>query len=136
MSEVVIKSCADCKYAAAPSDQEPCKYCFNTDPRSAKPYWTPKKEVPVTDDKNISMIKSIINEAMEKRDRTVMVYISGENMHVSVTPLGEDEPRWIPKDGGFACSVCGQWDLRRGRYCRVCGEALKVVSEESEEDDH
>lgn len=136
MSEVVIKSCADCKYFAAPNDREPCKYCFNNDLRADKLYWTPKKtkETPVTDDKNISMIKSIIDEAMEKRDRTVTVYISGESMHVSVTPLGEDEPRWIPKDGGYVCSTCGQWDHHPTRYCRLCGEALKIVSEEVKTD--
>ena len=89
----------------------------------------------------ISMIKSIIDEAMEKRDRTVSVFISGENMHVTVAPLGEDEPRWIPKEGGYLCSVCGRWQGDASRYCCDCGEALKNMdmfddeSEDEEDDD-
>lgn len=131
--------CATCKYDTCTSGYLPCKNCIPFG--DERPYWEPTmlevtEVTPVTDDKNISMIKSIIDEAMEKRDRTVTVYISGENMHVSVTAVGEDDPRWIPMDGGFACSVCGQWDLRCGRYCRFCGEALKVVSEEVKSDEN
>lgn len=86
----------------------------------------------------ISMIKSIIDEAMEKRDRTVSVYIHDDTMSVSVTPIGADEPRWIPKEGGYVCSTCGRWQINASRYCCDCGEALKnmdMFDEESEDDD-
>ena len=127
------RGCINCRYFNESMSGEHCSCCYDT-----YNMWKPE-ETPVTDDKNISMIKSIIDEAMEKRDRTVTVFISGENMHVSVTPLGADEPRWIPKDGGYVCSTCGRWELNSSRYCRICGETLKnmdMFTEESEEDDN
>ena len=65
------KYCCDCKYSCLSTLENPCCNCYET---SERPYWKPEdaaEETPVTDDKNISMIKSIIDEAMEKRDRTV-----------------------------------------------------------------
>lgn len=136
------KRCDTCKHKSLRLTQKPCNCCGpfhdNWEPAFEPIIETPvmtKNEPPtITDDKNISMIKSIIDEAMEKRDRTVLVYIHGDTMSVSVTPIGADEPRWIPKDGGYVCSTCGQWDHHPTRYCRLCGEALKIVSEEKVEE--
>ena len=126
------RHCTTCKYSERDSLLMPCAQCIDTK-KDEFVYWEPK-ESPIMYDKtlskNISMIKSIIDEAMEKRDRTVSVFISGENMHVTVAPLGADEPRWIPRKieedtFRYICPVCGEWEDFESRYCRTCGEALK-----------
>ena len=116
------KTCDNCKYSNFRGNEHPCVDCAG----SNRSHWEPKY------DNHISMIKSIIDEAMEKRDRTVSVFISGENMHVTVAPLGEDEPRWIEKavdnhQSVYVCSACGEEEMLPSRYCRNCGEALKKV---------
>lgn len=131
------KRCATCKHKSLRLTQKPCNCCGpfhgNWEPAFEPIIETPvmtKNEPPtITYDKNISMIKSIIDEAMEKRDRSVSIFIRGDTMSVSVTPLGEDEPRWIPKDVGSeekveektkgvdfskSCSKCKhRWDAVR-----------------------
>ena len=145
-----LQGCWNCKYRSFDVNQGPCASCFGN---SNYPNWTSEEsveeETPVTDDKNISMIKSIIDEAMEKKDRSVTVYISGDSMHVSVYPLDEDRPRWIDpmknkradvKDrlyiSHWLCSCCGASSTYRSRYCPTCGEALKSVDEEVLGNDH
>ena len=84
-----VMLCGNCKYQYLDSTNGPCVGCFLVD---GHPHWKPnnvEEETPVTDDKNISMIKSIIDEAMEKRDRIVTINISGENVNISVMPLCE-----------------------------------------------
>lgn len=133
------RSCAKCKHGKLEYNEGPCRGCWGSDGHhNFEPDESTYLKTPVTDDKNITMIKSIIDEAMEKRDRIVSIFIHNGATNVTVTPLGEDEPRWIPRDGGYVCSTCGQWELNSSRYCRICGETLKnmdMFTEESEEDD-
>ena len=126
------KHCVSCKYKYTCTDEFPCIQCYNVD---GYPKWEPYdendeklcvKETPVTDDKNISMIKSIIEEAMAKKDRSVSIYIHDGSISITVTPLGVDEPRWIRKEDHWECSVCGAFEKFVTRYCANCGEALKI----------
>jgi hypothetical protein len=83
-------------------------------------------------------IHKIIDDAMEKKDRTVYILINGENTSISVTPLGESDPRWILNEDEqeeqtdrvfvpitFSCSECGFISRDPSPYCPMCGEKLK-----------
>jgi hypothetical protein len=76
-------------------------------------------------------IHKIIDDAMEKRDRTVSIFISAENNAVSVNvyPVDHDKCQWIETKHGMICSNCGNcestWD--RPTYCSKCGELMHGV---------
>lgn len=76
-------------------------------------------------------IHKIIDDAMEKRDRSVTIFINKDATTVSVYPY-EDKPReWIPQQDhlgrpdGFKCPECGMWEGNTSPYCPSCGEKLK-----------
>ena len=80
-----------------------------------------------TNDKIIFMIKSIIEEAMEKQDRIVNIHINGLDVSVEVTPLRttvntmEDNDDWetccdrcvhrCEEAGEEACEQCIDYDM-------------------------
>lgn len=76
-------------------------------------------------------IHKIIDDAMEKRDRTVSIFISAENNAVSVNvyPVDHDKCQWIETDDGMICSNCGNrestWD--HPTYCSKCGELMHGI---------
>lgn len=119
-------NCYCCKYAMRSPLVPPCDTCDdnnNFEPVAVEPIEEATQTVQIS---NENLIRSIIDEAMEKRDRTVSVFINGDATSVTVTPLGEDEPRWIVRSLGYECSVCGCIFPVMSRYCSNCGEALKV----------
>lgn len=74
-------------------------------------------------------IHKIIDDAIEKKDRSVTIFITGENMSICVNPL--DEPaRWIKTAGATGliskCSNCGTRHSIESQYCPDCGEKLKL----------
>lgn len=86
-------------------------------------------------------IHKIIDDAMEKKDRTVMIFINDSGVNVSVNPIEDKKPRWIRKTkpvGGFVstyyvCSECGVDSHFPSSYCPDCGEKLAAPSEEDEQ---
>lgn len=95
-------------------------------------------------------INKIIDDAMEKKDRSVNIFINGDNVSVYVEPLGKHDPRWIirerPGSGKYSipkreyeCSECHVWTDSITPYCGTCGEKLRMpieadFKEEAKED--
>lgn len=77
---------------------------------------------------NINIYK-IIDEAMEKKDRSVSIFIHNNNVNISVYPYSNEELRWEEKPtyfttAHFACPSCGQTQAYCTPYCGLCGEKL------------
>lgn len=82
-------------------------------------------------------IRKIIDDAMEKKDRTVSIYIGHSGVSINVQPYEKEEPHWIykPQDSGwdFECSACGGDSKTYTTYCPYCGEQMKRSKFEVEE---
>ena len=85
-------------------------------------------------------IHKIINEAMEKKDRCVSIYISESGVSVTVTPL-EEPSHWeriILGDNSlfgtvrYRCSHCKTQQNYTSRYCPACGEEMHGYKEVKE----
>lgn len=83
-------------------------------------------------------INKIIDDAMEKKDRFVSVFISPLGTTVKVEPLESRDPRWIPHREhdiystnrySFECSECRGWNKSATSYCPHCGEKLRMPIE-------
>ena len=78
-------------------------------------------------------IHKLIDEAMEKKDRSVHIFIGAFGTNVQIEPFEvKEEPRWLEKrnDSGFSsrryiCSECGALTDFTSPYCPLCGEKLK-----------
>jgi rubredoxin len=68
-------------------------------------------------------IYRIIDDAIEKKDRSVMIFIGNGSMQVSIQPAGE-KPAWIERDGRYICPECGVSQRGCTVYCPECGEKL------------
>ena len=94
-------------------------------------------KIMVTESDSISkadMIHKIIDDAMDKKDRYVTVFITGDCMSVNVYPYEAGLQEWIertePYGDNFArtrytCPNCGIDSTYPGIYCTYCGEQLK-----------
>lgn len=71
-------------------------------------------------------IHKIIDDAMEKKDRSVTIFITKDATTVSVYPY-EDKPlEWTKNKGGtHTCPSCGEYQDFMTPYCPYCGEKLK-----------
>jgi hypothetical protein len=85
-------------------------------------------------------INKIIDDAMEKKDRSVNIFIHGDNTSVYVEPLKKHDPRWIDRssDGtgttfsvGYECPECHMFSKFATPYCGICGEKLGAPNEEA-----
>lgn len=95
--------------------------------------WNVDKKDPHVD------IHKIIDDAMEKRDRTVSIYIGEAGVSVTVSPADQDKVMWIHKADNtydetycrtwFQCSNCGHDNNHTTPYCPVCGEFMHGVKE-------
>ena len=83
------------------------------------------------------LLNHLIDEAMEKKDRTVTIYISSTGTSVTISPIELTKPRWIyvNDDGGACqCSECGRYQTWTTPYCPECGEKLaEPIKEETNE---
>lgn len=90
-------------------------------------------------------IHKIIDDAMEKKDRCVSIFISHIGTMVDVQPIDTHKPHWIPRCAptdnpnlrglriGYACSECGHeisYHRTPEPYCGCCGEKLALLSED------
>ena len=73
-------------------------------------------------------INKIIDDAIEKKDRSVLIFINGETVSVSVKPI-EGPLKWVKfntPDGyhSYKCPNCGETTNYQTQYCSECGEKL------------
>lgn len=68
-------------------------------------------------------IHKIIDDAMEKRDRTVHILIHSVGISINVSPSNEnDGMKWRQiEGGGYVCTDCGGVSLHGTMYCPNCG---------------
>ena len=78
-------------------------------------------------------IHKIIDDAMEKKDRRVTVFMSSAGTSVYVDPYDDKPLEWIVTCGNgnpfvspYKCPSCGIPSEVPDPYCRVCGEKLKM----------
>lgn len=74
-------------------------------------------------------IHKIIDDAMEKKDRSITIFIGEAGTSVYVNPY-EDKPReWILRTGNavypWVCPECGDIFKESSRHCPSCGEELR-----------
>ena len=75
-------------------------------------------------------IHKLIDDAMEKKDRNVNIYISEHGTSIYVNPIrDEDEPHWIVcgTSGSVKCSCCGNIEKYNSLFCPRCGEQMHGV---------
>lgn len=67
-------------------------------------------------------LHKIIDDAMERGDRQVHIYIMKDNVSISVRPASEDDGmKWRQVGGGYICSDCGGASTTADLYCKHCG---------------
>ena len=69
----------------------------------------------------------IIDDAMEKKDRIVNIFMSEYGITIKVDPLVEHKARWIYRQYYLECSECGHTTNTPTPYCPVCGEKLAMT---------
>ena len=81
-----------------------------------------------------SDILKIIDDAMEKKDREVWIFISGIGTTVKVRPLEDSKPMWIRLKNcdAYICPECHRPSTKASLYCSDCGEMLHGVKPEGE----
>lgn len=102
-------------------------YCIGGSKSTCTKCWD--REIPEPEKKPFPIdIHKLIDEAMEKKDRSVSLFIHGDSVTVNVNPLG-DEPKWERTTDAryqFKCSECGVVTRNLSNYCPYCGEKLKM----------
>lgn len=99
------------------------------------------QEIQETEDKIQPQIdiSALVNEAIEKKDRTIHILIMGDNISVDVRPFTNEKQRWIYREQidryNFECSECGYRGEFPSPYCPTCGEKLAMPMEEDYIDD-
>ena len=79
-------------------------------------------------------IHELIDEAMQRKDRTVMIHMCEFGTTVTIQPMSEDA-KWTiiyalsGRRNHFVCSECGQVSDRPSTYCPNCGTQLTGVKE-------
>ena len=133
------KNCSDCKYWEVSSLERPCVNCHGTVER---PYFEPKEELKetVTIDqakerlfKSLDDIQKIIDDAMEKGDRSVHISVVGDKVDVSVQPYKEEGwGEWKLVNGDYYCSKCNMMERYPQLHCPACGAKMKMPGVEGE----
>ena len=109
-----------------------CKKCYALRFGTSEP-----PEKPRTDAVDIH---KIIDDAMEKGDRSVYILIHSGGMSVTINPYVEEKPKWLHiGNGHFKCSDCGNdYDANCNPlpvYCGCCGEKLYGIKDMLEDND-
>lgn len=85
-------------------------------------------------------IRKLIDDAMEKKDRSVSILITENDIHVSVYPYSDEPLSWKNRKigqelytGVYECPSCGHCRIEATSYCPDCGEKLKLVTKEESE---
>lgn len=78
-------------------------------------------------------IHKIIDDAMEKKDRSVMLYIGENGTSVYVNPYKDDKVVWKAAPGAKHpyCSNCGRQAEAAYSFCPWCGEQVAISEEDA-----
>lgn len=141
-------TCVKCEYSDRPTYDYPCSSCAGYDD---KPMFAYKRE-PIDQAKerlfkSLDDIQKIIDDAMEKGDRSVHISIVGDGVDISVQPYkeGDEWGEWIEVKSdrddlpltftvGYRCSKCGHHHPHMSLYCSICGSRMKAPELEGEKD--
>ncbi len=89
-----------------------------------------EKESEIDSKSSMQLICKIIDDAMEKKDRSVQLFISNQRILISVYPYEQGYPNWIPVEDPlsnkqkFRCPECKSYSDFMTPYCPICGEQL------------
>ena len=105
-----------------------CEACWNLAVQGTEPPVTGETTSASTYTCEQIDIHKIIDEAMEKKDREVSIFIMKNNTSVYVRPATNTKPHWIYREGKgkyeFECSECGYYHEFESPFCPECGEKL------------
>lgn len=141
------RDCNDCRHLSTSGTQGICRQCYNV---MGHPKFSPKNapfdQAKERLFKSLDDIQKIIDDAMEKGDRSVHISVVGDKVDVSVQPYKEDEwGEWIEVKSdhdnlpltftvGYRCSKCGHHHPHMSLYCSICGSRMKAPEPEGEKD--
>lgn len=78
-------------------------------------------------------IKAIIDDAMEKGDRSVQVSVIGDSVTLIVSPYKDDDMgEWKYSHNAYSCSICNNAEEWCKPYCPNCGAKMKLPGVEGE----
>lgn len=136
-------TCIKCEYSDRPTYDYPCSSCAGYDD---KPMFARKRE-PIDQAKerlfkSLDDIQKIIDDAMEKGDRSVHISVVGDGVSLNVYPYKEEgRGVWsaIVDDDGWTrshrCSKCGFEARFETPYCPHCGNEMRRPEPEGEKDE-
>jgi hypothetical protein len=96
------------------------------------------REIPGTEPAKTSNqvnLHKLIDDAMEKKNREVSIFIMKDSTSVYVRPISASDPRWIVHEENrtrhvmrylFECSECSTYSENPTPYCPHCGEKLRM----------
>lgn len=142
------KNCNDCVYSEVLYYEVPCADCHGTVERpNFKPREELKETAPIDQAKerlfkSLDDIQKIIDDAMEKGDRSVHISVVGDGVDISVYPYKEEgrgewsaivDDEWWTR--GHRCSKCGFEVRFETPYCPHCGNEMRRPEPEGEKDE-
>ena len=73
-------------------------------------------------------VLELIDDAMNKGDRSVSIYVGKHGMSINVYPYEPGLQKWIHDEEHhcYVCPNCGCIEHDQSFYCRGCGEQLKA----------
>lgn len=94
---------------------------------------TPTHHVCLERDSVTIDIHKIIDDAMEKKDRSVMIFIGEHGTSVNVNPYKDDKVVWKAAPGAKHpyCSNCGRQAEAAYSFCPWCGEQVAISEEDA-----
>lgn len=145
------KNCNDCVYSEVLHYEVPCANCHGTVERpNFKPREELKETAPIDQAKerlfkSLDDIQKIIDDAMEKGDRSVHISVVGDGVDISVQPYKEEDEWGIWKreivdpdklyiHREYRCSVCNASSPYMHPHCPICGTKMKLPEPEGEKD--
>lgn len=106
----------------------PLNYCTA---RKAEVMEESKDETPTVD------FYKIIDDAIEKHDRSISIFISPDGITINVYPLTNDDPKEWKRIKGVAgygdlyiCPYCGSGVTQPTIYCGECGERVNYPNDD------
>jgi predicted RNA-binding Zn-ribbon protein involved in translation (DUF1610 family) len=89
-------------------------------------------------------INTLIDEAIAKKDRSVLIFISSVGTTIRVEPLCESTTlswidrsikgtKYISDQSFYQCPECGHVSSYASTYCPNCGEKLRLPNNEEKE---
>lgn len=129
-------TCNKCEYSGHPTYDYPCSSCAGFDD---KPKFQYKRE-PIDQTKerlfkSLDDIQKIIDDAIEKGDRSVHISVVKDKVDVSVQPYKEEgRGEWKLVNGNYYCSKCNMVERYPQLHCPACGSEMKFPEPEGEKD--